>query len=141
VVGCRKTLEEERRDRLEEDGTRHELAEALQHSSFYHIMHQLINPGYQQKDLIFRLYEAATLLALGTMPSWYVLKAGAELRQSFLTEKCSQRLDTCVCMRESVVYADLLEWSAYFQMLLAFAELLSYFLSMPYFGGKVDRLS
>ena len=75
------------------------------------------------------------LLALGTLPSWYIRKIAAELQLSWLTEKCSLRLDKCVCMREEVLYAELLEAFAYAQMLIAFAELISYYLSMPYLGG------
>jgi hypothetical protein len=133
--GGRPTLEQERKDRAMLDPKRADINHARQHSSFYHIVHQLINPGYQAKDLIFRLLEATELLALGTLPSWYIRKVAAELQLSYLTEKCSLRLDKCVCMREEVLYAELLEGFAYTQMLIAFAELVSYYLSMPYLGG------
>ena len=55
-----------------------------------------------------RLLLACTLLATGSLPSWYVLKAASEIKESMLQSTCELSFDKCSCYAQSVPYATLL---------------------------------
>ena len=50
------------------------------------------------------------LLAIATVPSWYMLKVGMEIEESLLASACELRLDKCACYAESVTYATILNY-------------------------------
>ena len=58
--------------------------------------------------MLRRLLAACVLLAVGSMPSWYVLKVAAEVQASTLASTCELRVDKCNCFAQSVPNAALL---------------------------------
>jgi hypothetical protein len=58
--------------------------------------------------MLGRLLAACVLLAVGSMPSWYVLKMASEIEASTLASTCELRIDKCTCFAQSVPYATLL---------------------------------
>jgi hypothetical protein len=129
-----KTLVKDRELRHTEQPSEADSAFAKAHSSFYHMVNELLNPGFAAQNYTHRLFLACTLLAAGSLPSWYVLKAASEIKESTLQSICESSIDKCSCYAQSVSYATLLNAVGYCQMIVAMLELSSYFLCMPYMG-------
>ena len=132
--GRSKALLERHRQERDADISPEQHQDIMKKSSFYYLIHGLINPGQGERSLQVRLLETLNLLAAGTVPSWYVLKAAGEIREATIASRCELRLDRCVCASEPVVYAQILEIAAFSQMWVAALELIAYFLSMPHTG-------